>query len=55
MESRKIENIKEKSEKLKKNNDELRKNNVDVKIKESIEKPIEIKRLKKIKISLKKF
>ena len=34
---------KEENEKLKKENEQLRKNNVDVKIKESIEKPIEIK------------
>ena len=34
---------KKKNEKLKKENKSLRKNSVDVKIKESIEKPIEIK------------
>ena len=39
----KVESRKEKNEKLKMENEQLRKNNVDVKIKESIEKPIEIK------------
>ena len=43
VESRKVESRKEENEKLKKENEQLRKNNVDVKIKESIEKPIEIK------------
>ena len=40
-ENEKVESRKEKNEKLE--NEQLRKNNVDVKIKESIEKPIEIK------------
>ena len=40
---------KEENEKLKKENEQLRKNNVDVKIKESIEKPIEIKSLEEDK------
>ena len=54
--SRKEESRKEKNEKLKneneqlrKENEQLRKNNEDVKIKESIEKPIEIKRLEEDK------
>ena len=38
-----VESIKEKNEKVKKQNEQLRKNNVDVKLKESIEKPLEIK------------
>ena len=42
-ENEKVESKKEENEKLKKGNKQLRKNNVDVKIKESIEKPIEIK------------
>ena len=42
-ENEKVESRKEENEKLKKENEQLRKNNVDVKIKESIEKPIEIK------------
>ena len=40
---------KEENEKLKKENEQLRKNNVDVKIKESIEKPIQIKSLEEDK------
>ena len=43
VENEKVESRKEENEKLKKENEQLRKNNVDVKIKESIEKPIEIK------------
>ena len=43
VENEKVESRKEENEKLKKQNEQLRKNNVDVKIKESIEKPIEIK------------
>ena len=54
-ENEKVDSRKEENEKLKKENKQLRKNSVDVKIKESIETPIEIKSLKKIKISLKKF
>ena len=58
LESRKEENLKvrkeyeklkKENEKLKKENEQLRKNNVDVKIKESIEKPIEIKSLEEDK------
>ena len=49
VESRKVESRKEENEKLKKENEQLRKNNVDVKIKESIEKPIEIKSLEEDK------
>ena len=44
IESRKVESRKEENEKLKKENEQLRKNNVDVKIKESIEKSIEIEK-----------
>ena len=46
---------KEENEKLKKENEQLRKNNVDVKIKESIEKPIEIKSLKEDKNKFKEI
>ena len=49
VESRKVESRKEENEKLKKENEQLRKNNVDVKIKQSIEKPIEIKSLEEDK------
>ena len=50
VESRKVESRKEENEKLKKKkNEQLRKNNVDVKIKESIEKLIEIKSLEEDK------
>ena len=42
---------KEENEKLKKENEQLRKNNVDVKIKQSMEKPIEIKSLEEDKYS----
>ena len=49
MEIRKVEKRKEENDKLKKKNEQLRKNNVDVKIKESIEKPIEIKSLEEDK------
>ena len=45
----KVESRKEENEKSKKENEQLRKNNVDVKIKESIEKPIEIKSLEEDK------
>ena len=48
-ENEKVESKKEENEKLKKGNKQLRKNNVDVKIKESIEKPIEIKSLEEDK------
>ena len=48
-ENEKVESRKEENEKLKKENEQLRKNNVDVKIKESIEKPIEIKSLEEDK------
>ena len=46
------EKLREINEQLRKENEQLRKNNVakDATIKESIEKPIEIKSLKKIKI-----
>ena len=40
---------KQKRRKLKKENEQLKKNNVDVKIKESVEKPIEIKSLEEDK------
>ena len=43
------ENLKKENEKLKKENEQLRKNNIDVKIKESIEKPTEIKSLEEDK------
>ena len=44
VESRKVESTKKENEKVRKEqNEQLRKNNVDAKIKESIEKPIEIK------------
>ena len=46
---------KEENEKLKKENEQLRKNNVDVKIKESIEKPIEIKSLEEDKNKFKEI
>ena len=51
VESRKEENkkLKKENEKLKKENEQWRKNNVDSKIKESIEKPIEIKSLEEDK------
>ena len=49
VENEKVESRKEENEKLKKENEQLRKNNVDVKIKESIEKPIEIKSLEEDK------
>ena len=45
VESRKVESRKKENEKLKKENEQLRRNSIDVKIKESIEKPIEIKSL----------
>ena len=43
------EKLKKENEKLKKENEQLRKNNIDVRIKESIENPIEIKSLEEHK------
>ena len=48
-ESRKVENRKEENEQLRKENEQSKKDNVDVKIKESIEKPKKIKSLEKDK------
>ena len=48
-ENEKVESRKEENEKLKKENEQLIKNNVDVKIKESIEKRVEIKSLEEDK------
>ena len=45
----KVESRNEENEQLKKENEQLRKNSIDVKIKESIEKPKEIKSLEKDK------
>ena len=54
-ENEKVESKKEENEKLKKGNKQLRKNNVDVKIKESIEKPIEIKSFEEYKNKFEKI
>ena len=55
VENEKVESRKEENEKLKKENEQLRKNNVDVKIKESIEKLIEIKSLEEDKNKVKEI
>ena len=55
VESRKVESRKEEKEKFKKEDKQLKKNNVDVKIKESIEKSIEIKSFEEDKNNFKKF
>ena len=54
-ENQKVERRKEENEKLKKENEQLRKNSVDVKIKKSIEKPIEIKSFEEDKIKFEKI